>query len=283
MPEDQSTSSAEDQLRGRYSVPLPVIRPIPARALLAGVSAVFFLTALFGFYAEYGRKELVSASITPRGGEARLSSTGATTVRSIHVRPGESVSAGATLLEFSASPLPEQSSTEAKQDARREMADIKARLLRLEGTRSPRQGATQQLSSPIDGTVTAIPVSAGESLAAGQLVAVVTPKDAPAEIALMVPASSVAAIRVGREVSLRLDAYPFESFGYVDAVVRSVDLTPTASTKDGKPLVRAYAQVLRVPPRINLQAGMTGVAAVEVERRTLLAWLLWPLLKNFLG
>lgn len=401
MPEDQ-TPSPEEQLRGRYSVPLPVIRPIPARALVAGVSAIFFALSLFGFFAEYGRKELVPASISPVGGEARVSSTDAAVVKAVTVRLGQAVQAGAPLLEVSTdqasvggsvataarnalnkradairgelalvdqdiairraglesqvgvvtgalkqaqaevgfreevvrrlkadlerrTPLASKGavSDAALEELRLQLASAQANVLsssrelatlrwqlsqltselsaltlRAPLTRAEKEKelasieeelaraavvAERQILSPIDGVVSAVPVSEGQSLTPGALVAVVSPKDAPAEVVLLIPSSSVAAVRAGLEVNLRLDAYPFESYGYVGAVIRSVDGTPTAATKEGAPLVRAHAQVVRVPPRIELRPGMSGVAAVEVERRTLLAWVLWPLLKNFLG
>jgi hypothetical protein len=48
---------------------------------------------------------------------------------------------------------------------------------------------------------------------------------------------------------------------------------------------KAYAKVTFVPAQMGglaaLQGGMQFRAAVEVERKSFLAWMTWPLTKNF--
>ena len=99
MPE--SHDDLKDQLRGRYSVPTPVIRPIPARSLVAGLSLIVLSLSLFGYFAEYGRKELVPAVIAPVGGEARVLATEAAVVTALKVRPGQLVLRGTVLTTVS--------------------------------------------------------------------------------------------------------------------------------------------------------------------------------------
>lgn len=407
MPAGPSDKPAAEQapdqsVGGRYGISLPVIRPIPARALVAGLSAIVLGLTLFGFIAEYGRKELVAASVEPRGGMARVTSPASATVLSVLVSPGDVVQAGTALVALTtdqtyakgtlsdAATRALEERTQAAQDeltltaeevevrrsalraqrtslqrttqlaeaetaqrgqvvqrlkadlarrqelvrqgfiaeaaldqhhialataeaehlaSQRATASMTAQLQQLDAelaALATRQAlaqsqkkkelaelrqeqartqtvARQYVPSRIDGTVAAVSVSSGESLNAGQLVAVVAPKGAPLEAVLLIPSTSVASVKPGRDVNLRLAAYPYETFGYVPAVIRSVDSSPTAQTPQGMPLVRAYAQINSVPDGIVLQPGMTATAAVEVERRTLLAWMLWPLLKNFLG
>ena len=63
-------------------------------------------------------------------------------------------------------------------------------------------------------------------------------------------------------------------------MVSSVEGTALTNAQ-GLSYVKAHARIASVPDRVKLQSGMSGQAAIEIERRTMLSWVLWPLLKNF--
>jgi membrane fusion protein len=153
-----------------------------------------------------------------------------------------------------------------------------------------------QLVAPHDALVLASAVTRGSSVSPGQLLAVLAPKNAPMHALLQVPARAAARVVPGQSVQLRMAAYPFEVFGPVHAVIERVEqasLRPDESSllrqaSGAEPVVRATARIVDVPPDVQsgtpavaLRSGMQFEASVEIERRTLLAWVMWPLLRHF--
>ncbi len=403
----ESTPRRTDFTPDRYRVPLPVVRPIPARALVAGVALTAALLSIFGFNVEYGRKELVAGYITPVGGEIRLLAPLAGTV-TLHARVGEPLEKGAvvadiqadrqgslgsvgqsqldqtqqriellenelllvdsdrqtqlaglrqqlgqltvsreraqaeataraevarltredlnrrtelstrgyvsktdlTQLQLRAASADADAATAARQvaDASAQetslrsaiestsskadltLAEKRRELAALKGTTAEIAADTKtNLLAPSPANITAIAVTTGDTVTAGQLVAKMALNTKAYDVTLQLPESVAGRVHPGLPVFLRLSAYPFETYGQVEAELVSVEkssLLPddaAANRTTREPTVKAIAVIKAVPPNVELQPGMSGQAAVEVERRKLLAWMLWPLLKHFLG
>jgi len=156
------------------------------------------------------------------------------------------------------------------------------------------EGAVQQVSSPIAARISTLAVANGESVEQGQLLAKMAPAGASLDALLLLPPSAVARVKPGQQLSLQLAAFPYQTYGLAKATIERVDTGSLLSDDssllaEGVPagtLVRkAYAKITFVPSQMGgvqaLQGGMQFRAAVEVERKSFLAWMAWPLIKNF--
>lgn len=170
----------------------------------------------------------------------------------------------------------------------REQVDNKKMALAVE------ENALQQVTAPRASKVTALAVSQGDSVEQGQLLAKLTPTDSTLGALLLIPPSAIARVKPGQQLSLQLAAFPYQTYGLVKAQIERVDTSSlmsddsslrTEGVPAGTMVRKAYARVTFVPAQMGgmaaLQGGMELRAAVEVERKSFLAWMTWPLLKHF--
>lgn len=256
---------------------LPVIRPIPARTLVAGLSVIILFAALFSYLVEVPSREYVSGRLEPVGGEILLRAVQEGTVATL-APPGTDIDAGglvATVVDV----------------ARHSEKAASGPTMTATSAKYPQQ---QQLLAPVNATVLSNAVTAGSTVMTGQLLSVLALRNAPMQAVLQVPSRALAQLQPGKIVQLRLSAFPYETFGQVQAVIESVELSPSsevgsrpAASPGQDNYYKAIAKILSAPPQTSdgtttvLRSGMPLEASVEVERRTLLAWVVWPLLKQF--
>jgi membrane fusion protein len=150
-------------------------------------------------------------------------------------------------------------------------------------------GAEYTITAPIAGKVTALPIQAGQTVAAGTAVLMLTPNDSQLEAELFIPSRAAGFIRPGQDVSLQYQAFPYAKFGSAKGKVISVSKTVLAPGDVALPGLTVQEPVFRVRAalakdfmaaygaRMPLQPGMLLNAAIIVERRSLLEWLLDPL------
>ena len=144
--------------------------------------------------------------------------------------------------------------------------------------------------APVDGTVTNIGPSQGQTVAADARFATVLPKDSPLHAELLVPTRAIGFVQPGQKVTLRYEAFPYERFGQyagkVDSVGRTV-WTPGDSVGPlavREPVYRIVVDLDRQDisagsDTFPLRAGMVVSADLLLERRTLLEWLFQPVLQ----
>lgn len=146
--------------------------------------------------------------------------------------------------------------------------------------------------APAAAVVTARATASGDAVQAGQLLLRLSPAGAPLEAVLMLPATAAGRVHAGQAVALQLAAYPYQTYGLVQAQITEVDNSPLvaqdaqllqgAGVAAGSTVVKATARITKMPQKIGeLKSGMQFQAAVEIERKSFLAWMLAPLLKNF--
>lgn len=146
----------------------------------------------------------------------------------------------------------------------------------------------QVVTAPISGRVAVVALTEGQAVAAGGLVAVLTPLDGKMEAELLVPSRAIGFVQKGQQVQLMLQAFPYERFGAVPATVRSVSTTVISATDVAIPGLTIQEPVFRVrvtPVRetlsaygepASLQPGMLLAADIILDRRTLIRWLFDP-------
>lgn len=169
-------------------------------------------------------------------------------------------------------------------DARRQRrADLEQRLVQA------RQAAGIGVRAPRTGRVAALFVRDGAEVAAGApLLALVDPA-APLEAELYLPSRAIGFVRAGQRVALKLDAFPYQSFGYAHGTLREIAQAALAPRDldlpqaGGEPLyvvrvaldaqtIAAYGTARR------LGAGMQLSADIVIDRPRVIEWLLEPLL-----
>lgn len=186
----------------------------------------------------------------------------------------------------------EWAANQAQLNSQREQLQRELRNVELASTDSLRQ-AGMSIVAPKAAIVAAVAANSGDTVEAGQLLAKLTPQGASLEALLLLPATASGRVKQGQTVRLQMTAYPYQTYGLVEAEITQVEQLPlladetvlrSSGVPAGSVVVKAVARLKDVPTRIGsaaLQSGMQFSAAIEVERKSFLAWMTWPLLKHF--
>ena len=150
------------------------------------------------------------------------------------------------------------------------------------------------VTAPMAGTVTAIYAGAGQAVSDEFAMASLWPTGAPLQAHLYAPSSALGFVRPGQPVRLRLQAFPYQKYGWLDGTVSQVAQAPAQATELAtlplarpggavQPLYRIVvtlsAQAMRAGGQAQpLQPGMQLDADIQLERRRLIEWVLEPLL-----
>lgn len=178
---------------------------------------------------------------------------------------------------------------------RLDRATLDRDLLNLQQEAVQRRGARiTLLKAPVDGIVSGLMATPGQSVNAGSMLASVVPASSRLEAVLYVPSTAMGFIKTGQGVRISYDAFPYQRFGQYRGTVRAISQTDvtsavqgnSASTQQGgqdrravfmvrvaleQPTVRAY------DTDIALRPGHTLTADIEIDRRRLIRWMLDPL------
>ncbi|MBY0299621.1 MAG: HlyD family efflux transporter periplasmic adaptor subunit [Methylobacterium sp.] len=150
--------------------------------------------------------------------------------------------------------------------------------------------------APVDGQVAGLYVEPGASVSADHVVAILGDTRADPVVVLEVPARAIGLAKVGQEVVLKYDAFPFKTFGIAHGTITVISATPLRNPMLGAPdegageagaaprqsvyrvEVRPTARTMRAygvdePIRI----GSTLSADIVVEKRRLIDWMLDPI------
>lgn len=161
---------------------------------------------------------------------------------------------------------------------RAELAELDQRLRRVAAEQDILQRA------PLAARVGAVHLQPGMPVAPDQSVLALLPEDAVLHAELQVPGSAIGFMEPGQSLQLRYAAYPYQKFGAQVARLDFVMPSPEP-LRQGDPAEPRY-RVLASPERQTMQAygrsrpllaGMQFTAEVQLDRRSLLEWLLEPL------
>jgi adhesin transport system membrane fusion protein len=178
-----------------------------------------------------------------------------------------------------------------RQDASVELARLQTELTQLEENQVVRDDAVKRstLVSPVNGLVKQIRSNTlGGVIAGGAPLMEIVPVGDKVLVEMRVKPADIGFLRVGQAAEVKLTAYEFTVYGSMSGKV--VTISPDAlgdperaQTPDG-----TWYRALVEADRSSLQAGgkplvaipgMTGTAEVNVGERTVLSYLLRPMLK----
>lgn len=145
-----------------------------------------------------------------------------------------------------------------------------------------------QLVAPIDGVVTQISGTVGQTVRPDVPVMTIVPTGGVAEVLLLVPSRSIGFVRVGQRVSVRYQAYPYEHYGRHWGAVKEIAqaaLPPQEVVQQIKVDEPVYTVRVSLPSNyleyqgkhLALTPGMVVEADVELDRLKIYQWLLAPL------
>jgi membrane fusion protein len=166
---------------------------------------------------------------------------------------------------------------------RNEMSSVEQRIAEINGRRA------FVIRAPITGRVSALRASSGKLAEPDQLQLEIIPAST-LKAELLVPSRSIGFVRVGQPVGIRYDAFPYQNFGRYKGTITEIShniLTrsdvPSAIITSEEPVYRVTAALDRQDisaygKRMPLQAGMLLKADVILDKRTLMRWVLDPLL-----
>lgn len=163
------------------------------------------------------------------------------------------------------------------------------------GVLSSRAGLAQQraqaegtrgysLTTPVDGTVTALTARLGQPATEQQPLMFIMPANATARAELYVPTSAAGFLEIGQEVRLAVDAFPYQRFGSVEARITEISSVAIPKATPGGDTIPVYLvtaelsdpSVMAFGRRQPLLPGMTLSARIITQRQTLIEWLFEP-------
>lgn len=184
-------------------------------------------------------------------------------------------------------------------------AEQKAAGLAQDVVKAVQRTQYQVLAAPVDGTVQQLSVhTVGGVVTPAQDLMVVVPADSGLEIEARVSNRDIGFVRAGQDVEVKIDTFNFTRYGLIhgkvlsispDAVTRdklqdkSNDRMPGTTTTSSEPKDQELVFAARISldrtqmrveeNRVNLSPGMAVTGEIKTGSRTIISYLLSPLLK----
>ena len=167
------------------------------------------------------------------------------------------------------------------------ITEIKSQLAENEGEREV------EVYSQIEGSVAAILFDIGKFVNAGDPMASIMPKGAFPIIELYLSSKSIGFVRLGNNVNIRYDAYPYEKFGQFSGKVAEITKT-TLSVSVTQNASLSYEKMYRVKVNIKedeiiiygeavkLADGMKVEADIVLDTRKIYEWMIEPLVSVYI-
>lgn len=162
--------------------------------------------------------------------------------------------------------------------------------LREQLEKAERRQSMVRLTAPSDAVVLEIAkLSPGSIVREAETFFTLVPLDVPLEAEAQIDSSDVGYVKVGDEVRLKIDAFPFQRHGTLKGKIRSI--SQDAYRREGVAAGAASAYYLArigldglkldaMKPDARLLPGMTLSAEVVVGDRSVISYLVWPLTKG---
>jgi membrane fusion protein len=172
---------------------------------------------------------------------------------------------------------------EKTQLLRNELSSVEQRMAEIKGRRA------FVIRAPIAGRVSALQASMGKLAEPNELQLEIIPASV-LRAELLVPSRSIGFVRIGQRVSIRYEAFPYENFGRYEGTITEISHNILARSDVSSPLSTSQEPVYMVTAaldrqdinaygkRVPLQAGMLLKGDVILDRRSLMRWVLDPLL-----
>jgi membrane fusion protein len=140
------------------------------------------------------------------------------------------------------------------------------------------------------GTLVGRTAEVGSVVSSGSHLVSILPAGPIAEVQLFVPSRSVGFVRVGTQVNVRFDAFPYQKFGQATATVSQIGAAPMLKSEipftlaaGGEDYFRIFAALDRSSVKaygedLPIQNGMRFEADMILEKRKVYEWIIEPVL-----
>lgn len=163
----------------------------------------------------------------------------------------------------------------------KQLSELRKQNIRLQAEQH------REVLAPVSGLISIVYPRQGQAIIEQQPLLVMLQEDALFEAELYVPSRAIGFLEKGLEVELGFDAFPYQKFGIVKAVItevsRSVLLPEDIQDSQGmnEPYYRVTAEldeafISAYGNKVNLRAGMQLKANIVLESRNLIEWVLEP-------
>ncbi|MDO9709263.1 HlyD family efflux transporter periplasmic adaptor subunit [Paracraurococcus lichenis] len=169
------------------------------------------------------------------------------------------------------------------QSMRNEMSTIEQRIAEVDGRRA------YVIRAPMTGRISSLQATVGQPANPQNLLLQIIPAHSPLRAELFIPARAIGFVEVGQPVRILYDAFPYQHFGTYRGRIEKVSATILTATDVTLPVAlkepayRATVSLERPDvdaygKKVPLQPDMLLRADIILERRTLVDWILNPLL-----
>lgn len=172
--------------------------------------------------------------------------------------------------------LAEEASTELS------TSETESSLRREELRKSERRRELQQLRAPIDGIVQQLAIhTIGGVVQPAQPLLVVVPAEGEVEVEAQILNRDIGFVREGQHVTVKLEAFPFTDYGWIDGVVETISRDAIQDEQRGliyNARVRLAANHIVIGDRRQIIGpGMAVQAEIRTGRRRIIQYLLSPI------
>lgn len=161
---------------------------------------------------------------------------------------------------------------------------------REEMTKAIQRSSLKVLLSPVDGTVAQLAThTIGGVIEPAKPIMVIVPKSGALVAEVKLDNKDVGFVRVGQNVALKLEAFPFTRYGTLPGRVEwiSADAMDNDKTSSAKMIDTGLVYIVRVSLKRNsvlsgqkqalLSPGMSGTADIRTGKRSIMSYLLSPI------
>jgi adhesin transport system membrane fusion protein len=231
------------------------------------------------------RAGLVEKSLAPRKGLLDLQREQVRVRAQLSEVDGQAIRAERAISEAEAR-IPELLARTAK-DVAEEIAKNEAESIELRANVARAQDRVERLviRAPVQGTVKGLQTETiGGVIQAGSTVLEVIPSDVPLIVEARVQTRDIGFVHVGQPAEVKVSAYDYTRFGTARGVVDTISAT-TFQDEKGLPFYRARIRLASNyvgtgPRRDNpIVAGMTVLTDIQTGEKTVLAYLLKPIVR----
>ena len=185
--------------------------------------------------------------------------------------------------EAGLSELPAQTASKIN-DLMASQAELIEKRIDVENARS------YVITAPVTGRVSALQANAGTTVTSQTPLMSIVAEGSRMQAEVYAPTRAIGFARVGQDVRLLYDAFPYQRFGSFPGRIISISKTVLAPNEIDAPLQSqtkepmyrievaiASQSILAFGERVPLQPGMTLQANIVLDRRSFLDWLLTPI------
>jgi len=169
------------------------------------------------------------------------------------------------------------------QALRSQLAETERRIAEVQGRRA------YVVRAPTSGRVSTLQAKVGQTIDPQRPQLEIIPRHAVLQAELFVPTRAIGFVQSGQKVRILYDAFPYQRFGVYAGQISNISQTILTGSDVSGPIALkepAYRVTVRLDRpdidayrrKIPLQAGMLLRADIILEGRSLMAWLINPLL-----